>query len=205
MISDVDWPELFERISLVDDVLAAGSAFRDMDFPTRNLYRSAIEELSRGADRTELDVARAAVQAAKRGGMLARERRGRLRHKDPGYHLLAGGRRAFEAAIGFRPPPACLARTPEPEARHRRLRRRRRHCCRGHPRHAAVRAARPGSRPDVARPARSPGCGARHRRGGGGGEPLCDARLRRNAVAGSGTSQRRASAICARSSPCRRC
>ena len=24
------------------------------------------------------------------------------RHKDPGYHLLAGGRPAFEAAIGFR-------------------------------------------------------------------------------------------------------
>ena len=50
MISDVDWPELFERISLVDDVLSAGSAFRDMDFPTRNLYRSAIEELARGAE-----------------------------------------------------------------------------------------------------------------------------------------------------------
>ena len=50
MISDVDWPELFERISLVDDVLRAGSAFRDMDFPTRNLYRSAIEELARGAE-----------------------------------------------------------------------------------------------------------------------------------------------------------
>ena len=58
LISDVDWPELFESVSLVDDVLAAGSAFRDMDFPTRNLYRSAIEELARGSDRTELDVAR---------------------------------------------------------------------------------------------------------------------------------------------------
>ena len=106
MISDVDWPELFERISLVDDVLGAGSAFRDMDFPTRNLYRSAIEELSRGADRTELDVARAAVRAAKQAACASAsveaDRRG-----DPGYHLLAGGRRAFEAAIGFRPPPSA--------------------------------------------------------------------------------------------------
>ena len=59
LISDVDWNELFERISLVDDVLAAGSAFREMDFPTRNLYRSAIEELARGSNRTELDIARA--------------------------------------------------------------------------------------------------------------------------------------------------
>ncbi len=77
MISDVDWPELFERISLVDEVLSAGSAFRDMDFPTRNLYRSAIEELSRGADRTELDVARAAVQAAKQAACASVNHRGR--------------------------------------------------------------------------------------------------------------------------------
>ena len=102
MISDVDWPELFERISLVDDVLSTGSAFRDMDFPTRNLYRSAIEELARGANRTELDVARAAVQAANQTACSA-VRVEQNRHADPGYHLLAGGRRAFEAAIGFRP------------------------------------------------------------------------------------------------------
>ena len=64
VISDVDWPDLFERVSLVDEVFAAGSAFRDMDFPTRNLYRNAIEVLARGANRTELDVAHRAVQAA---------------------------------------------------------------------------------------------------------------------------------------------
>src|SRR6202012_1711314 len=84
MISDADWPELFERISLVDDTLSAGSAFRDMDFPTRNLYRSAIEELSRGADRTELDVTCAAVRAVKAAcsfmGVEADRR------ADPGYH-----------------------------------------------------------------------------------------------------------------------
>ena len=63
MISDVDWTELFERISLVDDVLAA-SGFPEMDFPTRNLYRSAIEELARGSKHTEIDIARRAVRAA---------------------------------------------------------------------------------------------------------------------------------------------
>src|SRR6202166_3641879 len=64
LISDVDWTELFERISLVDDVLAGGSDFLDMDFPTRNLYRSAIEQLARGSNRAELDVARHAILAA---------------------------------------------------------------------------------------------------------------------------------------------
>ena len=64
LISDVDWPELFERMSLVDEALSVGTQFRDMDFPTRNLYRSAIEDLARGANRTELEVARTAVEAA---------------------------------------------------------------------------------------------------------------------------------------------
>jgi len=106
LISDVDWPELFERVSLVDEVLATGSQFRDMDFPTRNLYRSAIEELARGARRTELDVAHAAILAGKQPSCaplgVEEDRRG-----DPGYHLLDGGRRAFETAIGFRPPPSA--------------------------------------------------------------------------------------------------
>jgi cyclic beta-1,2-glucan synthetase len=103
MISDVDWTELFERISLVDDVLAA-SGFLEMDFPTRNLYRSAIEELARGSNRTEIDIARRAVLAAKQaacaGTGVVEGRR-----SDPGYHLLAEGRGVFEAGIGFRPPP----------------------------------------------------------------------------------------------------
>ncbi len=103
LISEVDWTELFERISLVDRVLAAGDSFRDMDFPTRNLYRSAIEDLARGSNRPELDIAHRAVLASKRDvtedACAEDDRRG-----DPGYHLLAGGRYAFEAAVGFKPP-----------------------------------------------------------------------------------------------------
>ena len=106
VISDVDWPDVFERVSLVDDALAAGSAFRDMDFPTRNLYRSAIEALARGADRTELDVARRAIQAAQPAAP-ANPDVEQIRRADPGYHLLGGGRRAFESAIGYRPPLAA--------------------------------------------------------------------------------------------------
>ncbi len=102
LISDVDWTVLFERVSLVDDELATGCAFRDMDFPTRNLYRSAIEGLARGANRTELDVTRGAVLAAKQA-TCAFAGAETDRRADPGYHLLGGGRRALEVAIGFRP------------------------------------------------------------------------------------------------------
>ncbi|MGE5500728.1 MAG: GH36-type glycosyl hydrolase domain-containing protein, partial [Ignavibacteriales bacterium] len=105
LISDVDWTQLFERVSLVDDLLAAESRFRDMDFPTRNLYRTAIEELSRGSGWTELEVARRALAAAEAAaGEWAEDR-----HADPGYYLIAAGRRQFEKAIGFRPPPHSWA------------------------------------------------------------------------------------------------
>ncbi len=34
LLSDVDWPEFFESVSLVDELLRAGSDFAAMDFPT---------------------------------------------------------------------------------------------------------------------------------------------------------------------------
>ena len=105
LISDVDWTEWFESVSLVDDMLRGGSDFAEMDFPTRNLYRSAIEELARGSKLTELEIARAALLAANDSKRHApRDGGSCLRERDPGYYLIAGGRRAFEATVGFRPP-----------------------------------------------------------------------------------------------------
>jgi cyclic beta-1,2-glucan synthetase len=96
LIADVDWAELFEDVSVIDTVLGDGSNFQGMDFTTRNLYCSAIEELARGSRLTEIEVARRAILACT--GEVD-ERRG-----DPGYHLLAGGRAAFAISIAFRSP-----------------------------------------------------------------------------------------------------
>ena len=106
LISDVDWTELFERVSLVDDTLRSGREFANMDFPTRNLYRSAIEELARGSRLTELAIAQKALFAADGHRKLALQGGEGIdsRERDPGYFLIAGGRRDFERAIGFRPP-----------------------------------------------------------------------------------------------------
>ncbi|MBI3069012.1 MAG: glycosyl transferase, partial [Betaproteobacteria bacterium] len=106
LISDIDWAELFENVSLVDDALRAGSNFADMDFPTRNLYRSAIEELARGSKLTELEIARAALLAANDPQRQSQKEGDAVhcRERDPGYHLIAGGRRAFEKTVGFRAP-----------------------------------------------------------------------------------------------------
>src|SRR5438445_7105805 len=60
LVSEVGWTELVEKASLVDDLLQSGSDFSSMDFPTRNLYRSAIEALARGSKLTEPEGARAA-------------------------------------------------------------------------------------------------------------------------------------------------
>ena len=51
VISDVDWNELFERISLVDDMLSAASLFRDMDFPaSRNVQTYCMNNGSSAGD-----------------------------------------------------------------------------------------------------------------------------------------------------------
>ncbi len=98
LISELEWSEFFESVSLVDEVLRDGSDFARMDFATRNLYRSAIEELARGSTLTELEIARAAMSAAGQAAVDAGCER------DPGYHLIGAGRRAFELAIDYRAP-----------------------------------------------------------------------------------------------------
>lgn len=105
LISDIDWTELFESVSLVDDRLRAGSAFDAMDFPTRNLYRSAIEQLARGSSASELDIAGHVLKATAMTESPAPEDAQAAPVGDPGYHLIAEGRRAFERTIRFRPPP----------------------------------------------------------------------------------------------------
>ncbi|KAF0225225.1 MAG: cyclic beta-1 2-glucan [Rhodospirillaceae bacterium] len=105
LISDIDWSEVFESVSLVDARLRAASPFGAMDFHTRNLYRSAIETLSRGTALSELAIVDHALAAAGAARGTATDALEAERLGDPGYHLIAGGRLAFERAIGFRLPP----------------------------------------------------------------------------------------------------
>ena len=102
LLSDVDWPEFFESVSLVDELLRSESAFAAMDFASRDLYRRAIEQLARGSKHTEIDMARLALSAG--GTPAASASTGTVeRRRDPGYHLIGAGRRAFEVAVGYRP------------------------------------------------------------------------------------------------------
>ncbi len=78
-----------------------------MDFPTRDLYRKAIEQLARGSSLTELEVTEKALDAARQSSSDQTDAIEAARSADPGYHLISEGRPALERAIGFHPP-VCL-------------------------------------------------------------------------------------------------
>ncbi len=105
LISDIDWAELFESVSLVDERLGAASAFAAMDFPTRNLYRSAIEQLARHSSFSELEIAKTAIEASRAAAAAeAADMTEAQRTGDPGYHLIGKGRHTLEQTMGFRAP-----------------------------------------------------------------------------------------------------
>jgi cyclic beta-1,2-glucan synthetase len=105
LISWFDWAQFIESVSLVDEVLRAGSQFGDMDFATRDRYRHAVEELARGSGVTEVEVAQKAAAMAG-GAQLDDEIEPSLaaRRRDPGYYLISDGRPAFERSIHVRVP-----------------------------------------------------------------------------------------------------
>ncbi len=99
LVSEMDWAEVFEEVSLVDARLSARSVYAEMDFATRNLYRSAIEDIGRGSALTEIQIADLAL-AAGADDTPARD----AAPRDPGHALIGPGRPALERAAGYRPP-----------------------------------------------------------------------------------------------------
>lgn len=105
LVSTINWAELFESVSPVDAVLRGASDFAAMDFSTRDLYRRAIEELARQSGHDEIRVAERALAAARRVGDQALDHDSRSRREtDPGYYLIARGRRTLEKELHCRVP-----------------------------------------------------------------------------------------------------
>ncbi len=126
LLSAVDWTEFFESVSLVEAALREGTRVAEMDFPTRDRYRAGVEELARGTDRSEIEIARLAVERgraaasgdapaakASRAARAAEPADGAAaeppaaadpRLADPGYYLISRGRGDFERELGYRVP-----------------------------------------------------------------------------------------------------
>ena len=102
LMSAFDWKDFFESVSPVDALLRAESDFAALDFPTRDRYRHAIEDLARGSRRTEREVTLCTLGLAKQAS--AAIDADRARHGDPGYHLLSDGRAGLERELGYRVP-----------------------------------------------------------------------------------------------------
>ncbi|HEY4230076.1 MAG TPA: glucoamylase family protein, partial [Thermoanaerobaculia bacterium] len=106
LLSSVRWADFFESVSLVHEALCDGSRVAEMDFPTRDRYRRAVEELSRGCAHDEVEVARRAVLMAQEAGSssAALDPGVEPRLMDPGYYLISKGRPPLEADLGYRVP-----------------------------------------------------------------------------------------------------
>ncbi len=104
LMSAFEWPDFFESVSLVDQVLGADTNFAELDFSTRDSYRHAIESLSRGSRHSEVEIAQRVVQHVKRSRIETRANPGtpQQRPNDPGYYLISQGRPEFERELGYR-------------------------------------------------------------------------------------------------------
>lgn len=98
-LSLLDWREIFEQLSLVEQRLRLDPAgiYPSMDFDTRNRYRGAVEELSRRSGKTEDQVAEAAVEMA---GQAHGESANDVRLSHIGTYLLTKGRKQLARFVG---------------------------------------------------------------------------------------------------------
>lgn len=96
LINDIDWTVWFEGISRVDTLLRDETDFASLDFPSRDQYRTAIEELARRSNLGEHEVATRAIEMARRSGTEA--------DADVGFYLVGPRRQELETALGYRAP-----------------------------------------------------------------------------------------------------
>jgi len=102
LLSSIDWPLFFERVSHVEQILREdpAGAYARMDFPTRDRYRHSVEQLAKGAKTLEQVVARHAVEMARDAQRTAPEH-DRTHHV--GYYLISRGRFRLERELGYPP------------------------------------------------------------------------------------------------------
>ena len=111
LLGATDWRSFVEAVSVVDATLRADPAgvYPAMDFTTRDQYRRAVEQMSKGSPTSEDEVARKAIELA----VGERAKMARMPDGSPtaeqlgahvGYFLLDEGRARLERAVSARRP-----------------------------------------------------------------------------------------------------
>ncbi|MEO9337305.1 glucoamylase family protein [Mesorhizobium sp. SB112] len=108
LINDVEWPEWFETVSRVDSLLRARTGYDDLDFQSRDQYRTAIEDLARRSGKSEYEVAVAATEMAGFEPAEVQDEndtRGEIKgatKNDVGFFLIGSQRQELEKEIGYK-------------------------------------------------------------------------------------------------------
>ena len=100
-LAATDWPEFVETMSLVEQTLRRDPArvYANMDFTTRDRCRHAVERIALRSPRSELEVARLAVELAEAS---LRRQSADERYGHVGFYLIDRGVPALESAAGMR-------------------------------------------------------------------------------------------------------
>jgi cyclic beta-1,2-glucan synthetase len=102
LCATLDWTQYFESVSLIEQVLQRDPAgvYGKMDFPSRDRYRQAVEELAEPTGEAQLRVALRSVESARQAAELKSV-------QDPaahvGYHLIGSGRPDLETDVEYLP------------------------------------------------------------------------------------------------------
>ena len=104
----LDWKEFVERESVVEHILREDPAgiHQRMSFASRDHYRRIVQRLARRSPLGEEQVARAAIEHARKAATAAAPAQAGDRatvQQHVGYYLVDRGRAALEASIGYRP------------------------------------------------------------------------------------------------------
>jgi cyclic beta-1,2-glucan glucanotransferase len=106
-VLDLDWKTLFEGMDETDRLLRTDplGTYPQMDFESRDAYRSAVATMAAHSKCTEHEVAREAIALARQSQRDARfTGRAMERQTHVGYYLVGPGQKALKQRIGFRPP-----------------------------------------------------------------------------------------------------
>ncbi len=111
LLSTTDWKAFFEQTSRVEQILRGDPAkiYAQMDFDTRNRYRSVIEELARHSDQSEEAIAQAAIEFCYHPPVTF-QARSISRQTHVGFYLIDAGRSALEKKVNYQPGPNARLR-----------------------------------------------------------------------------------------------
>lgn len=98
-ISTLDWKEIFEKLSLVEQILQEDPAqiYHQMDFESRDYYRHYVEKISKDCRVSESFVAKKAIECAKQ---IKEKKEANLKEKHVGYYLLDQGKAILYNKLG---------------------------------------------------------------------------------------------------------